>query len=224
MPPENPAPDYQPPNISPPVAPRPDVAPPMIPRMPFGKRRKGPGSDMLEPGEELVTIVRRHPIGIIGYYIEVFFGLLVVIVFFTFLMKSLGQSSTGLLLGVILLALTVLVFFLFVVTYVYRQNRLLVTDRSLVQVLQKSLFIRKVSRLSLSNVEDVSAESRGILASIFGYGTLLIQTAGALDNFEFPYCPNPTFYADQIIEARQRYAMALQEDEHHPAEHAVRGQ
>ena len=64
----------------------------------------------------------------------------------------------------------------------------------------------------MSNVEDVSAEERGILSTVFDYGTIVVQTAGALENFIFPYCPQPSKYADQIIEARQRYARALEEE------------
>jgi len=48
---------------------------------------------------------------------------------------------------------------------------------------------------------------------MFGYGTLLIQTAGTLENFEFSYCPDPTRYADQIIEARESYAASLEEEQ-----------
>ena len=32
-----------------------------------------------------------------------------------------------------------------------------------------------------------------------------------MENFTFPYCPRPNYYADQIIEARQRYARSLEE-------------
>src|SRR3990167_5358297 len=83
---------------------RPHVAPPIIPRLP--RRRSSTAEkyrDMLEPGEELVTIVRRHPIGILGYYLEVFFGLLVVIGFLAFLLfsfsDSLSDASSAALIG-----------------------------------------------------------------------------------------------------------------------------
>jgi len=172
--------------------------------------------DLLEPGERLVVIVRKHPIGIIGIYIEALVGLLVVFGLFLAIapdfFNGLSDQAYKILVGVIILGLAVLIFFLFVATYVYRQSRLLVTDRSLVQILQKSLFIRKISRLSMSNVEDVTAEERGILSTILNYGTIIVQTAGTLDNFIFPYCPNPAKYADQIIEARQRYARSLEEE------------
>lgn len=172
--------------------------------------------DLLEPGEQLVVIVRKHPIGIVGIYAEAVIGLLAV---FGLLLAVAPNFFTGLsnqaykiMVGVIIFGLAVLILFLFVATYVYRQSRLLVTDRSLVQILQKSLFIRKISRLSMSNVEDVTAEERGMLSTIFNYGTIIVQTAGTLDNFIFPYCPDPAKYADQIIEARQRYARALEEE------------
>jgi len=223
-PPIVPVPEDQPTPVppAPPAAPTPPPAPqePAVTTWRPGKA----SNDMLEPGESLVTIVRRHPIGIFGFYIEAFIGLVMIIGFGWFLLHSFNVSSIGLVVSSSLLAVTVLLFFIFVAAYVYRQCRILVTDRSLIQITQRSLFSRKVSRLSLSNVEDVSANTQGILASMFGYGTLFIQTAGTLDNFQFPYCPNPTFYADKIIEARQRYAGSLQEAyETHPSDHAIRG-
>jgi uncharacterized membrane protein YdbT with pleckstrin-like domain len=101
--------------------------------------------------------------------------------------------------------IALLFFVLFIATYIYRQSMLLVTDMNLVQILQKGLFVRKVSRLSMSNVEDVTAEQKGILPTIFNYGTLTVQTAGEMENFVFPYCPNPNKYADRILDARQAF-------------------
>jgi hypothetical protein len=114
--------------------------------------------------------------------------------------------------AILSLSAVLLALILFTVTYIYRQSKLLVTDRSLVQIMQKTLFIRKVSRLSMSNVEDVSEEQRGILPSIFNYGTLTVQTAGTMENFVFTLCPNPTALADRIIEAREAYAKSVQEE------------
>ncbi len=210
MPPDNqpPQPPHQPPDHLPS-----SMMPPINMAQPSGMKGS---EDLLEPGEQLVVIVRRHPIGIVGIYIEALVGLLVVFGLFLAIapdfFNGLSNQAYKVLIGVIILGLAVLVFFLFVATYVYRQSRLLVTDRSLVQILQKSLFIRKISRLSMSNVEDVTAEERGILSTILNYGTIVVQTAGTLDNFIFPYCPNPSKYADQIIEARQRYARSLEEE------------
>ncbi len=171
---------------------------------------------LLEPGEKMLTVVHRHLIGIIIIYLEALVGVGSLALLAAFVapdvFNDLSTKTNRLIVAGTVFAVAILVFVLFVATYVYRQSKLLVTDKSLVQVLQKSLFIRNVSRLSMSNVEDVSAEQRGILATIFNFGTLTIQTAGELDNFVFPTCPDPNRLAHRILEAREAYAERLQED------------
>ena len=175
---------------------------------------------MLEPGEHIVTVVHRHPIGIIAIYVETLVGVIAAIALLAVLSPSFLQDLSGraymMFVGIVIFAIALLSLILFLATYIYRQSRLLVTDKSLVQVIQKGLFIRKVSRLSMSNVEDVTAEHNGFLATIFNFGTLTVQTAGEEDNFIFPYCPNPDTYADRILEARQAYARSIEEQGHRP--------
>jgi hypothetical protein len=168
-----------------------------------------PDSDMLEAGENVLTIVHRSVIGLLGVYlvaivaVVAIFSLLIALSPDTFNTDS--PTISPMLSAIIIVGAVLLVLVLFTATYIYRQSRIMITDRSLVQILQKSLFIRKVSRLSMADVEDVSAEQRGILASIFAYGTLMVQTAGEKENFVFTFCPTPQRYADQIIEARQKF-------------------
>jgi len=171
---------------------------------------KSPDTDMLEPGENVLTVVRRSLIGLVGTYlvavaaVAALLGVIIAISPGAF--ENSGGGASGSLLVIIILSILLLALFLFTATYVYLQSRLLVTDRSLVQIMQKTLFSRKVSRLSMSNVEDVNEEQRGFIASLFNYGTLTVQTAGTEDNFIFTLCPNPAQLADRIIEARQMYA------------------
>ena len=194
-----------------PSAPAPIAPPPIV-----GLSKSG-HADMLEPGEEVLTVVHRSIIGLLGIYlvavvaVAAITGLIVALSPDTF--KTSNMNISGSLSAIIVLSAVLLALILFVATYVYRQSRLLVTDRSLVQVMQKTLFIRKVSRLSMSNVEDASEEQRGIISNIFNYGTLTVQTAGTMDNFIFTLCPNPTVLADKIIEARQAYAKKLEEEQ-----------
>lgn len=191
---------------------QPPAAPPPLQRITSDSHE-----DMLEPGECVLTIVHRSVIGLVGIYlvaiaaISAIFGLIISLSPGTFDTSS--TNISGALSAAMVLAAILLVLILFAATYVYRQSRLFVTDKSLVQVLQKTLFNRKVSRLSMSNVEDVNEEQRGILANLFNYGTLTVQTAGTEDNFIFTLCPNPAGLADRIIEARQAYAKGLEDDD-----------
>ena len=170
-------------------------------------------SPELEPGEKLVTVVKRHSIGIVGIYLEMFTGIagvvtLVLLSIFVFF-SQVSTSTKGLIAGLGVFVIAFLVGLLLIASFVYKRSRLIVTDVSLVQVIQNALFNRKVSRLSMSNVEDVTVEQRGILPSMFGYGTITIQTAGQEDNFIFPFCPDPNKIAHSILEVRQLYV------EHH---------
>jgi membrane protein YdbS with pleckstrin-like domain len=194
-------------------------APPPTPP-PLEGVSKSPDEDMLEPGENILTVVHRSLVGLVATYLV---AIVAVIAIFALLIalspNTFDTSSDNIspqLGAIIVVGAALLVLILFTATYVYRQSRLLVTDKSLVQIMQRTLFNRKVSRLSMSNVEDVSEEQRGIISSIFNYGTLTVQTAGTEDNFVFALCPNPASLADRIIEARQAYAKSVQEENEHP--------
>lgn len=190
------------------------AAPATPPPLP-GALSKAANQDMLEPGENILTVVRRSVIGLVGIYLVAVVAVAAIFVLVVALAPgafgSQGYHISAGLSVFIVLAVTLLGLILLTATAVYRQSRLLITDRSLVQILQKTLFNKKVSRLSMSNVEDVTEEQRGVLASIFNYGTLTVQTAGEEDNFVFPLCPNPSSIADRIIEARQSYVKKTQE-------------
>ncbi len=190
---------------------KPPAAPP-----PLAGISKDREADMLEPGECVLTVVHRSVIGLLGIYLVAFLAIAAIVALVIAMspdsFDSSGVSVSASVSAIIILAAVLLGLILFTATYIYRQSRLLVTNRSLVQILQKTLFIKKVSRLSMSNVEDVSEEQRGFLASLFNYGTLTVQTAGTEDNFIFTLCPNPTGLADRIIEARQAYAKSIQEE------------
>ena len=53
------------------------------------------------------------------------------------------------------------------------------------------MIYRNVSSAKIENIEDVTANTSGPLASVFDYGTILIQTAGEKTEFEFEHVPQP---------------------------------
>ena len=89
--------------------------------------------------------------------------------------------------------------------WVYHQNRLVLTTKHLIKVEQNGLFARKVSQLSLSRVQDVNGSHKGILATMLGYGTVEVQTAGEEEEFVFTQMPKPAEIADQLMKAHDEY-------------------
>jgi len=151
--------------------------------------------------------VSKHPFGIISLYIGSFFGILAGLGLVFFMLPAVIEDtdralSIALVLAVVLIVLAIVV--LSLATLVYRQSRIIVTDRNITQILQYSLFSRKVSQLNMVNVEDVTSVQNGFLSTMLGYGELNIETAGEQSNFKFTYCPRPGYYAKVILNAREK--------------------
>lgn len=161
-----------------------------------------------QSGEQTLFTIRRHPIGIFGMYVAG--GLLLIaaaVVCFVVPMHLSGDVTQLKHYGALsfLLVLLAAVVFLLISTIVYWGNSWILTSDSITQIQQTSLFNRQSSQLSLGNLEDVTAEQNGITTHIFNYGLLKVETAGERSKFSFNYCPNPNFYAQQIIAAREAF-------------------
>jgi hypothetical protein len=90
-----------------------------------------------------------------------------------------------------------------IATKIYRANIWVLTAENLTQVDQDGLFRRKSSQLALEHIEDVTSEQNGMLPRLFNYGVLRVAIPGESDKFVFPLCPNPNYYAAQILQARE---------------------
>lgn len=79
-------------------------------------------------------------------------------------------------------------------------NVYIITDERIIDIDFNSLINRDISAAKTENIEDVTASSSGILAAIFDYGDVRIQTAGEKPQFEFPGIPYPNRMAALINE------------------------
>ena len=163
--------------------------------------------EQVDKDERKICEIAKHPFGIIVIYIWSLLGLVVALGLSYFLLPAVIEDTDKAFLIANFFALIAIVLTVLGVTVaamIYRQNRLIVTDINITQILQYSLFSRKVSQLNLINVEDVTSIQKGILPTIFGFGELKIETAGEQANFHFSYCPKSSYYANVILNAREK--------------------
>lgn len=99
--------------------------------------------------------------------------------------------------GVYLLSITLFFFAYFIDFYL---DILFVTNDRLVDMEQNNLFARTVSEVDLYRIQDVTSEVKGIMAHLFNYGTLIIQTAGTKPQFKLHDIPDPHHLRQQIID------------------------
>ena len=169
-------------------------------------RRQGVMEEVDDDETKLLE-VNKHLFGIIIVYIQAGLGMIVAVGLGFFLLPTvIEDTDQAFFIGSVFAAISVILAFLVMVfaTVIYRQSRIIVTDRNITQVLQYGLFNRKVSQLNIVNVEDVTSRQNGLLATFMNYGTLNIETAGEQKNFNFTFCPNSNHCAKIILDARER--------------------
>lgn len=171
--------------------------------------------EQVDEDETKLYEVYKHSFGIVVVYIQTALGMVLATGLAYFLLPSvIADTERAFLIGSIFAALSVLLAFIVIVlaTIVYKQSRLIVTDRNITQVLQYGLFNRKVSQLNMMNVEDVTSTQNGFIATMMNFGTLKIETAGEQSNFNFTYCPNSNYCAKLILDAREKMLGQMDSD------------
>lgn len=166
----------------------------------------------ISPAETPLASTGRHPFGLFIIFLQ---AILALALAFGLILPFAGDAfeSVGLsrgtatafssLLGLSVLVLVIL--YLALAARIYQANRIIITNDNVTQVTQIGLFHRKVSEISMGNVEDVSVHQKGIFQTVFNFGQLHIETAGEQNNYDFIYCPNPSSYAKVIQDARLKF-------------------
>jgi hypothetical protein len=171
----------------------------------MSKEVRGMFKDYVDEDEVLLGTIHKHSFGIFIVYLQAIVGVILVLGLAFFLLPKVIDDAYNVAVGFSALA----VFFALVIvvasTIIYNQSSIVITDKNITQILQDGLFGRKVSQLTMANVEDVTALQHGFFATMFDFGELKIETAGEQANFVFGYCPRPGYYAKIILEAREKF-------------------
>lgn len=152
----------------------------------------------LSESEYVISAVRRHPIGL---FIPLLIGTLLIAFATSILFNYEGFveyfNITGEAADVATATLTILLFDvlialgMFIIYYVYVNNKFFLTNESVIQEIQHSLFARLEQTVSLSNIEDASYVQTNIIQTIFDYGSIRLSTEGDETTYRFTYVANP---------------------------------
>lgn len=92
--------------------------------------------------------------------------------------------------------------FFFMTLTDYALDRWYITNERLIDVDQQGLFNRRISSLELSDIEDVTTDIGGVIATFLNFGKLRVQSAGTSREFELKTASKPQ-------NARKRIAHAV---------------
>lgn len=210
--PENQAPDAQPiVHVARPIEPEKQAVSPEL-------QRKHERSVWLYPelnlsdGEYVIAAVRRHPIGLV---IPLAIGTLLIAAALTLLTgydqfaEALSMrgvlADSAVMTGPILLFVLLIAIGMFVSYYVYTRNRFFLTNESVIQEIQTTLFARLEQTVSLANIEDASFTQQNILQQVFNYGDIRLSTEGDETTYRFSYVANPKEHIARLNNAVEAF-------------------
>lgn len=152
----------------------------------------------LSKSEYVINMIRRHPIGLlIPVAVSAFLILLAIAVMIgypAFLETKTNVAAYPPYSKVILICLLFAILFAlggYVTSWVYINNRFFLTNESVIQEIQTSLFAKREQTVSLANIEDASYRQSGIIQAILDYGTIRLSTEGDETTYRFYYVANP---------------------------------
>ncbi|HET7630316.1 MAG TPA: hypothetical protein VFK03_02990 [Candidatus Saccharimonadales bacterium] len=161
----------------------------------------------LSEGEYVITVIKRHPIGLLSIWTTVAILILAACVLAPILLWHQGIMQQAGLLGVGVIFALAILFLIggYVSTYVYNANQLFLTNESIFQQIRLSLFAQRNQSVSLGSVEDVSFFKKGIIEYMFDYGKIRLSTVGEENTYRLSYVGRPATQVKLLNDAVEAY-------------------
>ncbi len=156
-----------------------------------------------DPQEKILLLLRAHPITNLSWIIPA------ILLFFLPFVIGLALSFFSIPPNIIPepFGLVFLLFnFLLIMSIVFEGflywyfNVYIVTNKNIIDIDFHSILYKNIDVAPLRNIEDTQSSMIGILHSIFHYGHVYIQTAGAARNIDLVDVPRPHHVADFILD------------------------
>ncbi len=156
-----------------------------------------------DPNEKILLLLRAHPITNLPWIslaVLVFFIPLIVPNIAPFVGFSLAAVPPNfLIIGLIINYLLVLVI-IFEGFLEWYFNVTLITDVKVVDIDFEYLLYKGVDLAPLSKIEETDSVTAGVIGTIFNFGNVSVQTAGAKVAIEMKNIPRPAIVADMILD------------------------
>jgi len=154
----------------------------------------------LRESEQIVSAIQRYSLTYLWKY---FLGLIFLFVasFFMFRLFAYGWW------GYVLYGLGMFIglFIIWRTWFFNKTNIFVITSERVVDIQRTSWFDETISSVGYIDVKDISVRKKGVLASIFNYGNLIIQTKSQQFVLDIPGVRNPQKIQAVLAEADEKH-------------------
>ncbi|MFA6587829.1 MAG: PH domain-containing protein [Patescibacteria group bacterium] len=149
--------------------------------------------------EEVLAVIKRSPI--VSFFPTLISVILIIAPFF-FLYLLLRWGWVGSLIFGLLFIIGLGLAFR--TLWLHHLNAFIITKDRVIDVDQKGLFHKVVSEAAFNKIQDISYSVKGVFATIFQFGTIIIQTAGSNVNLELNGVRSPVKVQDLLVKLQNQ--------------------
>lgn len=153
----------------------------------------------MRPWEEVEIVIKRH------WIVFLFLGL------YALIWVSVTTTIFGFFWSQVWVYIFMVVFWMLFLVFLYIEwlnhelDMFVISNNRIIGLDQVSFLNRKISECNLWQVQEVNASTKWLLANIFDFGTVTIQTAWNISNFEMTYVPNAIQTSRKILNSVDHY-------------------
>lgn len=153
--------------------------------------------------EKIIRIWRRHPVTLLSPAFKVLAFAVIPIALLLFTGPSMLGNPVLFVLFMIILGI--------VVTYGAYQwvswygDVYILTNYRIIDVEQRGFFNRSFAETTLNNIQDISHDVSGVMATLWDYGTIVVQTAGASPDISLNQVGHPQRQSVYLLKNQQKY-------------------
>lgn len=156
------------------------------------------GFDSQAKNENIVLLLREHPIVLFKPIFLTILSLILPIIFFS--SPFLGFLPIQFHIAFMLTWIVFTLGYSLQIFIGWFFNVYLLTDERIIDMDFISIVSKNISSAKIENIEDVTFHTQGAFAAFFDYGTVTVQTAAEKSQFEFDNVPHPSKVASLINE------------------------
>lgn len=166
----------------------------------------------LDKDEKIVLKVRRHKLVLVFESLFLIFFLVAPPLLFWLSERAISIRGNDLALFLSIYSVILLIAWMifFIIWTNYYLDVLIVTNERIIDIEQRGFFHRELSTVRLENIQDITVNISGVLATFLDYGTLKIQTAAESREFIIHDVPEPNKVKSTIYDLHNKQLEAPQ--------------
>lgn len=154
-------------------------------------------------GEEILSVIHRHWFNILVHFLIILlfsFLLIASLLFLPVFFPKIVSAENMRFFVFIENTFFIFVWLFGFLTWIdYYFDVWIIGSERIVNIEQKGLFVRQISELNFSRIQDVSVTVEGVIPTVLNFGDVRIQTAGEEEHFVFRQVPDPYRIKDIIM-------------------------